>query len=76
MAVIALLTLTHFPLLLMKTDDTPANYLDSLILLRGLAAVMVCFCHFGAALSMVILPAGGGIFRTTFAQCQVHAGQH
>ena len=50
MAVIVLLTLTHFPFLLMKTDDTPANYLDSLILLRGLAAVMVCFCHFGAAL--------------------------
>lgn len=35
----------------MKTDDTPANYLDSLILLRGLAAVMVCFCHFGGALA-------------------------
>ena len=27
------------------------NQLDSLVLLRGIAVIMVCFCHFGGALS-------------------------
>lgn len=34
----------------MKTNATSHNHLDSLVLLRGLAAVMVCCCHLGSPL--------------------------
>jgi peptidoglycan/LPS O-acetylase OafA/YrhL len=46
--------------------STPAgkinnNQLDSLIILRGIAVLMVCFCHFGGALS------SGFLFSNVFA---------
>lgn len=44
-----------------KTVISQANHLDSLVLLRGLAVIMVCFCHFGNPLS-----AGDHFFTNLF----------
>ncbi|MEI6946681.1 acyltransferase [Paraflavisolibacter sp. H34] len=46
-----------------------SKQLDSLVLLRGVAVIMVCFCHFGFALTE------GHIFGPLFA-CFDHYGQY
>ena len=51
----------------MKIEKPKVNQLDSLVLLRGIAVIMVCFCHFGDALS-----SGNHSFTTLFSYFHIY----